>query len=70
LEEARCSKVKAKTTISPECPFKGPPLVDVIETIEASPKPVGAAIHGTALGGGLEVGLAIDAFEFSTSIHL
>src|SRR5690606_21637290 len=36
----------------------GPPrLSDVIDTIENSGKPVIAAIHGTALGGGLEVAL-------------
>ena len=36
---------------------KGPSLHDVQEMIENSPKPVIAAIHGTALGGGLEVAL-------------
>lgn len=35
----------------------GPSLQDVQNTIENSPKPVVAAIHGTALGGGLEVAL-------------
>lgn len=34
-----------------------PSLPDVIDAIENSPKPVVAAIHGTALGGGLEVAL-------------
>ncbi|HMN46991.1 MAG TPA: 3-hydroxyacyl-CoA dehydrogenase NAD-binding domain-containing protein [Povalibacter sp.] len=34
-----------------------PSLLDVEDTIENSPKPVVAAIHGTALGGGLEVAL-------------
>ena len=37
---------------------KPPALNDVLSTIENSPKPVIAAIHGTALGGGLEVALA------------
>jgi 3-hydroxyacyl-CoA dehydrogenase len=35
-----------------------PSLHDVLDVIESSPKPVIAAIHGTALGGGLEVTLA------------
>ena len=36
---------------------KGASLYDVQAAIENSPKPVVAAIHGTALGGGLEVAL-------------
>ncbi len=36
---------------------KGPSLFDVQDIMENSPKPVIAAIHGTALGGGLEVAL-------------
>ncbi len=39
-------------------PWKGVPLNDVNATIESSAKPVVAAIHGTALGGGLEVALS------------
>ena len=35
-----------------------PGLHEVLAEIESSPKPVIAAIHGTALGGGLEVALA------------
>ena len=35
-----------------------PPLQDVIRALDASPKPIVAALHGTALGGGLEVALA------------
>ena len=38
-------------------PPSGTPLHDVVKAIEDSPKPVVAAIHGTALGGGLEVAL-------------
>ncbi len=38
-------------------PAKGASLFEVEDTIESAPKPVIAAIHGTALGGGLEVAL-------------
>jgi len=37
--------------------MKGASLTDVQDMMENSPKPVVAAIHGTALGGGLEVAL-------------
>src|ERR1700755_972213 len=39
-------------------PPKPPGLHEVLVLMENSPKPIVAAIHGTALGGGLEVALA------------
>ncbi|MCA6124685.1 enoyl-CoA hydratase/isomerase family protein, partial [Bradyrhizobium sp. WSM 1704] len=39
-------------------PPKPPGLGDVLTLMDDSPKPIVAAIHGTALGGGLEVALA------------
>ncbi|HYM02175.1 MAG TPA: 3-hydroxyacyl-CoA dehydrogenase NAD-binding domain-containing protein [Stellaceae bacterium] len=39
-------------------PMKEPGLHAIIETLENSPKPIVAAIHGTALGGGLELALS------------
>jgi len=38
-------------------PLKSPGLQEVIMALEAAPKPVVAALHGTALGGGLELAL-------------
>ena len=39
-------------------PFMEPGLPDLLNTIEASKKPVIAAVHGTALGGGFETALS------------
>jgi 3-hydroxyacyl-CoA dehydrogenase len=39
-------------------PLKSPGLPDLLNTVEASTKPVVAAIHGTALGGGFETALS------------
>jgi 3-hydroxyacyl-CoA dehydrogenase len=38
-------------------PLKQPGLQEVIDVLETSPKPIVAAVFGTALGGGLEVAL-------------
>ena len=39
-------------------PPRGPDFNDVLNMMEAAPKPIIAAIHGTALGGGLETAMS------------
>ncbi len=38
-------------------PSRPPSTIDVVASLDAMPKPVVAALHGTALGGGLEIAL-------------
>ena len=38
-------------------PSRPPSTIDVVAALDAMPKPVVAALHGTALGGGLEIAL-------------
>lgn len=51
-------------------PTQLPDLQTVVDQIEDCPKPVVAAIHGTALGGGLEIALAAHSRVAASSARL
>ena len=51
-------------------PPQPPGLGDVIAAIEAMPKPVVAALHGTALGGGFELALACHFRVAASGAHV
>jgi 3-hydroxyacyl-CoA dehydrogenase len=51
-------------------PAQAPILPDVVNQFEAAPKPIVAALHGTILGGGLEIALACHARMLAASASL
>src|SRR5206468_799795 len=50
-------------------PIAEPQMPAVVGAIESCPKPIVAAIHGNALGGGFEIALACDARIAANDAH-
>ena len=50
--------IKGLEALAWGAPAGAPDIHDLLETLERGPKPVVMALHGTALGGGLEVAMA------------
>eukprot|EP00057_Strongylocentrotus_purpuratus_P025692 XP_011680166.1 PREDICTED: peroxisomal bifunctional enzyme [Strongylocentrotus purpuratus] len=54
---AFCAGADITEFTNPELVFKEPHLIDVTKAVEACSKPVVAVMHGTSLGGGVELAL-------------